>query len=444
MTSKQSSALLIGADPYPILACLEAGIKPVVVYAPGLNDWGYIQLPSEVEAVFAEDTSSIESVLCSLQRAGLTNGEFSYIYTSDEMALLTAATIARVLDIPSALTPDVAIRFRDKWLQKNIVANAGIEVAMSQVIEDIYTLNPEEIANFDKAVLKPIMGAGTHKTSLTEGRRELIDICAEYRQAGISQRTFVLEEFIAGSEWVVDGVVFDGELQFFSVRSYTEPCLSAVSSNAAVQAEVFDPVTDSDIYKRVRPVVEGALRSLGLSSGVFHMELFYQEQTGKLVFGECAARAGGGLTHEVMKFKFGVDLSLAAARCAMGINPRIDPSVRSEVVGTTFLSNRPGVLISYPSPEEIGGLPGVEHFRLELPYGFRMVDILAGTTEGVGQVMLSGGTRDEFRSRRSFVTQWFDERLVVVPAQATNQDLRKWQNAHWPESVSFFQPYSSS
>ncbi|MFJ9472532.1 ATP-grasp domain-containing protein [Streptomyces caniferus] len=442
MSQNERLALIIGADLYLIRACLRNSIKPVVVHGPGLHDWGFIEIPSEVETVFAEDTSSVESVLFSLHRAGLADREFICIHTGDEKALVTVAALAKVLGISVAVDTDVALRFRDKWLQKKTLSEAGIEVAKFHLIEDVYHPDLAGIADFDKAVLKPIAGAGARNTSVVQGREELIAKCAEYSRSGMPQRTFVLEEFMPGDEWIVDGVVFDGELRFFSVSTYGEPCLSTVELNRALQVEVLDPIIDAGVYELARSVAENTLQTLGLHRGVFHMELFYQAETGKLVFGECAARTGGILQPEIVEAKFGVDLAVAAICCAAGIDPQIEPSIRPDTVGSTYLNNRPGILVGYPSPAEVRALPGVEYLRLELPYGFRMADALASTTEAVGSVVLSGSTKEEFRSRRDFLAQWFDERLVVVPAHATNRELREWQRANWPDSVSSFSTYS--
>ncbi len=438
MPENRPSALIIGADPYLIRACLRTGIDPVVVYGPGLHDWGFIEIPDGVETVFAEDTSSVESVLLGLHRAGLADREFDRVHTGDEYALVTVAALGKVLGAPVAVDPDTAVRFRDKWLQKKVLAEAGVAVARSRLIEDVHHLDPATVEEFDRAVLKPIAGAGTKNTSVVEGRAGLIAKCAEYRRAGMPQRTFVLEEFVAGDEWIADGVVFDGELRFLSVSTYGEPCLSTVDLNRPLQVEVFDPTADAAAYELARSVVEPALRALGLRRGTFHMELFHQPDTGRLVFGECAARTGGLLQPELVEAKFGVDLAVAALRCAAGTDPLVEPVVRPDTVGSTYLNNRPGVLVGYPNPAEVRALPGVEYLRLELPYGFRMADALASTTEAVGQVVLSGRTREEFRSRRDFLTRWFDERLRVVPAHAGYPALRRWQQENWPESVSSF------
>lgn len=443
MSQEEPSALVVGTDPYAIRACLRNGITPYVVHGPHLNDWGYMQLPDGAVGIFTEDPTSIESILFSLNRTGANEKRFRFLQTSDEESLVTVAALARILDLPTAVEVDVAPLFRDKWQQKQIIAAAGLDVGGSTVIEDIHHLDLSALPEFDKAVLKPIAGAGTRNTSVVRGHLELVATCDEYRRDGVPQRTFVLEEFTSGDEWMADGVVFDGELQFLSVGSYVEPCLTAVDANRVLQLERFDPTDDAHAYVLARPVVTAALKALGLKRGVFHMELFHQEDTGRLLFGECAARTGGGLISESVEFKFGVDLGDAAIRCAEGIDPQVKPSIRPESVSSIFLANRPGTLVGYPSLDEVRALAGVEHVRLDLPYGFQMGDAVQDTTQCVGQVLLSGRTREEVRSRRDFVTRWFDERLVVVPAHATYPELRRWQEANWPDTASHFGTYSA-
>ncbi|MGW6913298.1 hypothetical protein ACWGB8_05680 [Kitasatospora sp. NPDC054939] len=443
MSQDRPSALLVGTDQYAMRACLRNGITPYVVHGPHLNDWGYMALPEGSVGIFAEDPASIESILFGIRRLPASERNFRFVQTSDEEALVTVAALARVLGLPTAVNTDIAPQFRDKSLQKRIVAAAGLDVGTTLLLEDIHHLDPSRIPEFDRAVLKPVAGAGTRNTSIVRGIAGLLATCDEYRRRGVPQRTFVLEEFTPGNEWMADGIVFDGELRFLSVGTYLEPCLTAVDADRVLQLERFDPTEDAGAYGLARPVVTAALRALGLERGVFHMELFHQEETGRLIFGECAARTGGGLIHESIEFKFGVDLGEAAIACAQGTDPKPEPTVRPEHVSTVFLANRPGTLVGYPSPAELRALPGVEHVRLDLPYGFRMGDSVQDTTQGVGQVMVSGRTREELRSRRDFVTRWFDERLVVVPAHANPPGLRDWQRRNWPDTASQFRTYSA-
>ncbi|MFJ9472523.1 hypothetical protein [Streptomyces caniferus] len=427
-------------DAYTLRACVQAGMRCVLVHGPGLPESGYIQVPSEVETIFVEDLNNVETMLSALARAGMVDRKFTCVQTSDEEPLVATAALGMILGAP-AMSPAVAMLFRDKWLQKQVVSEIGVPVARSRVIDDIHHVDPSVFDGFAKAVLKPIARGGTQRTSVIRSREDLVAASTAMRRSGVPTRTFVLEEFVDGAEWVVNGVVFDGAVQFFGVGVYSEPCLTTVSTHSAVQVETLDPTTDADAYDLVRPTVAATLGALGLRSGVFHMELFVPADGRPPVFGECAARRGGGMTQEVVQRKFGVDLGAAAVACAAGNDPKIEVVIAPETVGSTSLVNKAGVLVQCPTVEQLEALPGVEYARVELPYGSRIEESLAGTWQRAGQALVTGSTPGEFRARRDEVVRWFDERLVVAPQGASHAELRTWQAAHWPDIDSRFGTY---
>jgi biotin carboxylase len=439
------SALLVGlADPYMVRACRKHGITPVVFHGPDMADWGYVRLADDVQTLFAEDPKDAECLLAAIHRAGLENREFLCVQSTDEFAQVSAGVLAQHLGA-SGVDTHTAVRFRDKWLQKRYVREAGLNTAGSEVIDDIFA--PGALARFEadgigKSVLKPVAGAGTMNTVAVNDLEDLRSRIAQFRRDGVHQRTFVLEEFVDGEEWVADGVVFEGRIQFFGLGAYAKPCLDVVSANKALQMERFDPVADQDLYEAAEPVVSGVISALRLERGVFHMELFRQAETGKIYFSEVAARRGGGLTQEEIDYKFGVDLAEAALLCAAGRDPRVKPRVRPEAVGMTYLLNRGGTLISCPSLPEIQARPGVRYARLELPLGFQIPENLTNTIGKVGQAVVGGATREELAARRDDLAKWFDDNLAVAPAGATIRELRDWQAATWPDRDSRFQTFA--
>ena len=414
-----------------------------MLHGPDMVDWGYVRLADDVETLFAEDTKDTECLLGVIHRAGLENRDFVCVQSTDVVRQVSSAALARHLGVPGVDT-HTAIRLRDKWLQKRDVRQAGLDTAGSEVIDDIFA--PGALARFEaggigRSVLKPVAGAGTMNTVVVNDLEDLRSRIAQFRRDGAHQRTFVLEEFVEGEEWVADGVVFDGQVQFFGLGAYAKPCLSVVSENKTLQMERFDPEREKDLYEAAEPVVTGALRALGLERGVFHMELFCQASTGKVYFSEAAVRRGGALTQEEVEYKFGVDLAEAALLCAMGTDPQIKPTVRADAVGMTYLLNRGGTLISCPSLAQIQARPGVAYARLELPVGFQIPENLTNTIGKVGQAVLDGRTREELAARRDDLARWFDENLAVAPAGATIGELRDWQAAIWPRQDSRFQTF---
>lgn len=430
-TKHRPSILMLGTDRYAMQACLARDIDAVVICGPAGRDNGFVPVPGGLRALPVDDQGSAESIMMALHRAGLGGHRFAGIQTTDEWALVTASVLAPHLGC-DFLDPATAVHFRDKSLQKRRVRSAGLKAADVMVIDDIHDLAGIEELPYPKAVLKPVAGAATVRTSVVGSLADLRARGEAYRRAQTKQRTFVLEEFIAGDEWVADGVMFEGELQFCSLGTYADPCLSTVDRRLPLSIRRFDPERDQASYELGLPVVRAALGALGLRSSVFHMELFHDPETGEVTFSECAARRGGALVHEELQAKFQVNLGESAVLCAIGQRP--DPPVKIDprVIGGGFLMGRPGTLVRCPTPAELTERPGVLFARIERPYGTRLAGEVSGTNDRIGQCLIAADSQGEFARRLAEVRAWFDERVVVVPEGAVNRELRAWQRSTWP------------
>ncbi|BFU47381.1 hypothetical protein [Krasilnikovia sp. MM14-A1004] len=425
MPAESDSLLLLSPDRYVLRACRRLGLAPVVIYGGYHRDNGLQTIAPPAIPVFCESHRSPEAILTALHRAGFADRQFTAVQTTNEYLLVTAAILGRALGA-RAIDPGTAVRFRDKYLQKQRVRDAGLTTARAAVIEDIFAIDRDFTVPFDRAVLKPITGAGTETTSVVDGLADLLAAADGYRRRRIASRTFVLEEFVAGDEWTADGIVSGGELLFYGLGRYDQPCLSTLQSRSALRMRKFDPQTEGWTYSAADDTIRRAISALGLEDGVFHMELFHDPATGSVTFSECAARRGGALTAEEILAKFNVDLGDAAVQCALGRRPELDVRVRPGTVGSVYLPSRPGVLVRCPSPAELTELPGVEFARIELPFGAQMGASVDSTTTRIGMVLLTADDPEELERRSVEVLRWFDERLVVVPAGATTAGLREW------------------
>jgi biotin carboxylase len=418
------SLLLLAPDRYVLRACERLGLAPVVIYGAMHRDSGLQDIPSPAVTVFCEDHRRPEAILTALHRAGYGDHPFTAVQTTNEFVLITAAVLGKALGA-RAIDPATAVLFKDKSLQKQRVREAGLSTARTAVIEDLFTIDDTFTFPFERAVLKPVAGAGTEATSAVSGLAELLAVAADYRRRRIPNRTFVLEEFVIGDEWTADGVVSGGEVLFYGLGRYDQPCLSTIESQSALRMRKFDPAAESWAYAAADETVRRAIAALGLRDGVFHMELFHDPASGTITFSECAARRGGALTAEEILMKFNVDLGDAAVQCALGRTPKLDVRIRPGAVGSVYLPSRPGTLISCPSPAELTELPGVEFARIEVPFGKQMT-ALDSTTARIGMVMITADNPVSLERRRVQTLRWFDERLVVAPTGDTTARLRAW------------------
>jgi biotin carboxylase len=342
------------------------------------------------------------------------------ITTNNEYAVINAAVLAELLGCRS-LAPETAIRFRDKRVQKQVVAARGIATARSILLEDVLDVASLEMP-FERAVLKPAAGAATRMTRLVRSLDDLQSFAKKYQRHRGIPRTFVLEEFQPGDEWLVDGTVYGGEVAFYSVARYGRPCLETLRAGKGLRIRRFDPESEKWAFATAEPVVRGALSALGLRDGVFHMELFHRD--GEISFGEVGARRGGAFVHQEIEHKFGVDLGDAAHCAALGEPPCVETAVRPEVVGGTYLTAPEGLLYSAPGESEIASRPGVVHAEMEFPVGASLTGPGNDTTGRIGQVLLSAASVEEFDRLADDVCAWFAERIVMIPPDATKRELR--------------------
>lgn len=424
---------MIGADPYVLRACERHNVEPVVLSNSAAYDSGRIRMPEGGTLIRVDDVTNVEDLLAALHREGLADRRFDAIQTTWEFSVVTAAVLGAALGC-RAIEPATALHMRDKSLQKARLRAAGVPVARSVVVPDIYDVSnvPWE---FERAVLKPVAGGGTTSTSVVNGPDDLKRISRERREARETSRTFLLEEFVPGDEWMAEGVVFDGEVLFFGLGAYTEPCLNAVTDQRPISLRRLDPTDEAEAYARVEPVVRDSIAALGLRNGVFHMELFHDPATGKVHFSECAARRGGAMTQEQVHAKFNVDLGEAALLCALGRQPKLDVKIHPQVVGCAGLYGPAGVIIDYPTPDELMQQPDVAYVQTYVPPGANLNTRFSASADMLGAVLLMTDTVKDFDERVQQIREWFSERLVVAEPNLTSGQRWEWQRRRSPDRI---------
>jgi len=431
VSGTRTSVLFLGADGYVLRACERHDIDAVILTPSGAYDDARIDLPPGAIMLRVDEITNPESCLAALYRAGLADRRYDAIQTTWEYAVVTAAVLGQALGCRT-IDFDTALHFRDKSLQKARLRAAGLPVARTVVIEDLYDVS-QVAMEFDRAVLKPVAGGGTTSTSVVTGPADLAAASRQARLDRATERTFILEEFVDGDEWMAEGIAFGGEVIFFGLGAYTQPCLDAVTGQVPISLRRLDPGTEPEAYQAAEPVVRGAIAALGLRDSVFHMELFREQGTGRIVFSECAARRGGALTQEEVLAKFNVDLGEAALLCAIGRRPELDLKVDPDLIGCAALFGPAGTVFGYPTQAEMMEQPNVRFARTWAQVGGQLGSKFAATAEMMAAMLLRTASVDEFHRRVAELRDWFSERLLVSEPGWTSGERRAWQARHWPD-----------
>jgi len=334
------------------------GVKPVILEHPdswsrSLVDEGLaakfipVDMTQDSETIFNEALKHIKE----LGEDGVT-GPADGIATYVELSVPLAARLAEALGLPG-LRPAAVDAARNKHATRACLKQAGLPTPRNFLITDQSKLTEAaQVVGFP-AVLKPVSGAaslGVKKVTnpMEMGRcyKEIVDELSTLvvssgalvqgsgngglnaQESGVDL-TVLMEQFLDGPEVDVDVVMSEGEHRYACV-SDNGPTLEPYFNETWACCPSLLP---KDKQVALRDLAVQCIKSLGFTSGVFHVECKYTSHGPHLI--EVNARMGGGQVHECNRLTWGVCLVEETLNCALGIPSR--PLVpREPISGTAY------------------------------------------------------------------------------------------------------------
>ena len=232
----------------------------------------------------------------------------------------------------SGMDPVTARNFRDKDQMKTVLAAAGVPCARHRLA--VCAADAVEFAERVgfPLVVKPPAGAGAKSTFRLDDPADLAAWLAAAPPA--PERPAQIEEFLTGDEGSYDSVMVDGRVVWDSVSDYL-PTPLEVLRHPWMQWVVRLP---RDIggpgYAGIRQVAPEALKALGLTTGLTHMEWF-RRPDGTVAVSEVGARPPGAQITSMLCFAHDFDLYTAWAR--LMTDGSFDPPERKWAAGTVYL-----------------------------------------------------------------------------------------------------------
>ncbi|HUQ54073.1 ATP-grasp domain-containing protein [Lentzea sp.] len=296
----------------------------------------------------------------------LTRGiEIDRIVSFPEFTQYAAGYLAHLLGLDH-YSSSVALATRDKRVTKFRAAQAGVPTARWYSIPDLAAADPDSIGQAVgyPLVLKPAGGWGTVSTVKVSDRAELVDALRTIPEGLPSPLAaqFVAEEFIAGEEFHVDAVWRDGRPWFFYVSRYFSPRLQAWSGRAAHGSVLLRESEFADLYAELLKINTRLNSALGVERGATHLEVFREQDTGRLLVSEIASRVGGANVSDVIEALNGVHGGRIALHELLD-GDRADlpfaPGSHPVVGGLCLVPDRSGVIVSTPDRSELLAHPNV-------------------------------------------------------------------------------------
>ena len=174
-----------------------------------------------------------------------------------------------------------------------------------------------ELAGCFPLVVKPVDNMGARGCSLVKNLSEVRKAAATALQYSRSGRVIV-EEYIEGSEFSIEGLVFGGRLYITALADrhiFFPPYF--IEMGHTIPSDCPQAIADEVIS-----VFEHGVHALGLTDGAVKGDILVRN--GKAFVGEIAARLSGGyMSGWTVPYSCGLDITAAALTLALGGSPRL-------------------------------------------------------------------------------------------------------------------------
>ncbi|HEY5329597.1 MAG TPA: ATPase [Acidobacteriaceae bacterium] len=301
----------------------------------------------------------------------------------DEFDLESAASLREHLRLPGmGLT---AIRFfRDKLAMRMGARAAGVAVP-----EFSGVFNDAALSEFMGSVegpwlLKPRWNAsaiGIRKIERPE------DLWPALDSLGALRTHHLLERFVPGEIFHVEGVTWGGEVLFAAPHKYGQPPMQTMQEGGVFTTRALDRASED--AAALRMIHRETLAALGMKAGVTHSEFIKARADGKFYFLETAARVGGAYIAETVEFATGLNPWVEWARievAALRGEEYSLPSLREDYSGSVISLARqewPDTA-AYDAPEVV--------YRLHKNHHAGLI-VRSGSAERVEQLLDEYGRR---------------------------------------------------
>ena len=276
-----------------------------------------------------------------------------------EMAQVAAAETAAAIGVPGN-PPEVIRRIRTKDACRTALAAAGFAQPAVRLCA-----NAADAEDFMRDapgpwIVKPRDAMGSIGVSLVSSAADLPEALALLPDAG----TFLIEEFVPGTEFSIEGIFLDGQPHFLAVttKEKTSPPLFVETAHA-VPADLPEPQREE-----VEEVVSAALLTLGLRVGAFHVEFWLTP--GGVVLGEVHGRLGGDWLYLMLEYAIpGLEVFGLVIDDMLGLPRAPGPPRPTRGAAMRFLTPPPGTLVAVEGWDEVRAHPAVLHAELLISHG---------------------------------------------------------------------------
>lgn len=258
--------------------------------------------------------------------------QFDVVLGVREQVQVALAEVARAVGAPG--NPPAAVRtVRDKDRCRQVLREAGLPQPEFRLCADLAEARAFLEGTTGPWIVKPRDASGSLGVRKVTAPHDLAPAVA----ALPARTAFLVEQFVEGPEYSVEGVFLRGEPRVLAV---TEKKLLP-PPNFVEAGHVLPADLPTGLLQEFEQAVTSALKALDLRFGIFHVELW--STADGPVLGEVHVRNGGDWIHLMLEYAIpGLDLFGLVIDDALGSDTGSCDLVPSRAAAVRFLAPPPG------------------------------------------------------------------------------------------------------
>lgn len=291
--------------------CAESGARTILVTVEKLRDADW---PRDLlaELYLLPSFDNHEHVLNAISYLARTE-HIARIVALDEFDMELAAVLREHLRVPG-LGVTATRGVRDKLVMRELAADAGMQVPAFTGVVNHHVVRSYLDATEGPWVLKPRTQASAIGISKLHDPGELWPLLD---RLGDAQSHHLIERYIPGDVYHVDGIVSGGDVRFAEVHRYAQPPFDTMHAGGIFCSRTVDRGSDEEtMLKHELARVIGAVQ---LRNGAVHVEFIRARDSGTFHFLEIAARVGGAHIADMVHASAGVNLWREWARLELAL-----------------------------------------------------------------------------------------------------------------------------
>lgn len=314
-----------------------------------------------------------------------------------DIAVTTVAYIAQNLGI-KGIGMDIANRFTNKYLMREFTSKAGFASPKYKLCHTAAEA-VEFLKDIPLCIIKPLDSQSSRGIHIVKTSKDIEDNFTDCIQYSNAQKAILIEEYIEGTEFTVDGLKTSSD---YYVTAISEKKHYEYNPSVANRL-LFMPENSRFDYDKLRNINTEMVKAMELPFGLTHAEYKYRD--GEFYLMEIAARGGGTkISSDIVPLVSGINSNEVLINMLTGGSEEFEIAPHHGYAVLGFFDFKPGHVTKICGLEEGYKMPGVHDLSLEVKVG-DMLGHAKDDRSRCGYYIIYADTLQELESRETLLKQ---------------------------------------